>query len=90
VGFLSWILGSEGAPPIGPISPLAWAIIGALSTTLMSVTTALWVRGNKIADRYYADLKACNEKRNQSEEDVLGLLKVLRLQMEASRGGRKG
>jgi len=77
------------APPAGGISPLAWAIIVALATTLVSVTTALWFRGNKIQDKMYEDLKTCNEKRAQTEEDVLGLMKVLRLQMEASRGGKR-
>ena len=81
---------ADATPPAGGISPLAWVIIVALATTLASVTAALWARGNKIQDRMYEDLKACNEKRAQTEEDVLGLLKVLRLQMEASKGGKKG
>lgn len=91
MGFVVWLAVREGAttPPAGGISPLAWVIIVALATTLASVTAALWFRGNKIQDRMYEDLKACNEKRAQTEEDVLGLMKVLRLQMEASRGGKR-
>jgi len=75
--------------PPGSLSPLAWVIIVALTGVCATVIPALWVRGNKIQDRMYEDLKACNEKRAQSEEDMLGLMKVLRLQMEASRGGKK-
>jgi hypothetical protein len=77
-------------PPAGGISPLAWSIIAVLAGAIAAVVPALWHRGNKIQDRMYEDLKACNEKRAQSEEDLLGLLKVLRIQMEASRGGKKG
>jgi hypothetical protein len=81
---------AQVAPPSGGISPLAWVIIGALVTVCVTVIPALWYRGNKIHDQMYEDLKKCNEKCKQSEEDVLGLMKVLRLQMEASRGGKKG
>ncbi len=83
------LLSLRGDPPVGGISPLAWAIILALAGVCATVIPALWVRGNKIQDRMYEDLKACNQKRAQSEEDMLGLMKVLRLQMEASRGGKK-
>lgn len=77
-------------PPEGGVSPLAWVIIGTLATVVASVVPALWLRGNKMQDRMYADLKDCNEKRAEQEEEVLGLLKVLRLQMEQSRGGKSG
>lgn len=77
------------APPSGGISPLAWAIIGSLATVCATVIPALWHRGNKIQDQMYEDLKTCNEKCAQSEEDQLGLLKVLRLQMEASKEGKR-
>lgn len=83
------VMALRGDPPAGGISPLAWAIILALAGVCATVIPALWARGNKIQDRMYEDLKACNEKRAQSEEDMLGLMKVLRLQMEASRGGKK-
>ncbi len=76
-------------PPDGGVSPLAWVIIGALSTVIMAVVPALWLRGNKLNDRMYADLKECNEKRLDQEEEILGVLKVLRLQMEGSKGDRK-
>jgi hypothetical protein len=76
-------------PPSGGISPLAWVIISVLAGVCSTVIPVLWYRGIKIQDKLYDDLKACNEKRAQSEEDLLGLLKVLRLQMEQSRGGRK-
>lgn len=75
-------------PPAGGLSPLAWVIIIALTSVCAAAIPALWYRGNKIQDKMYEDLKACNEKRAQSEEDLLGLLKVLRIQMEASRGGK--
>jgi hypothetical protein len=81
---------AQTAPPSGGISPLAWAIIVPLAAALGAVVPALWARGNKIQDRMYEDLKACNEKRAKTEDDILGLMKVLRLQMEASRGGKKG
>jgi hypothetical protein len=71
-------------PPSGGVSPLAWVIIGALLTALLGVVgfAKYWT------DKLYSDLKECNEKRANSEEDILGLLKVLRLQMEQSKGGR--
>jgi hypothetical protein len=72
-------------PPSGGISPLAWAIIGALALAIGGAVPALWHRGNKIQDRMYEDLKTCNERKAQLEEDLLGLLKVLRLSMEQSR-----
>jgi hypothetical protein len=75
--------------PIGGISPLAWIIVSALVGVITVAVPALWYRGNKIQDKMYEDLKECNEKRARSEEDQLGLLKVLRLQMEQSRGGKK-
>jgi len=79
---------AASAPPDGGVSPLAWVIISALAAVVAGVVPALWIRGNKMQDRMYADLKACNEKKTEQEEEVLGLLKVLRLQMEQSRGGR--
>jgi hypothetical protein len=75
-------------PPTGGISALAWVIIIALSGAFAAAVPALWYRGNKIQDTMYADLKACNEKNAQSEEDVLGLMKVVRIQMEQSKGGK--
>jgi hypothetical protein len=76
---------AEVTPPAGDVSPLAWVIIGALATALMAVSFF----GKYWTDRLYADLKECNEKRAASEEDVLGVLKVLRLQMEQSKGGKR-
>ena len=76
-------------PPVGVVSPLAWSIIGVLAGVCATVIPALWYRGNKIQDKLYEDLKECNDKKRKSEEDVLGVLKVLRLQMEQSKGGRK-
>lgn len=77
-------MASRVDPPSGGVSPLAWVIIGALVTALLAVIgfAKYWI------DKLYADLKECNEKRANSEEEVLGLLKVLRLQMEQSKGGR--
>jgi hypothetical protein len=83
------VLLDAAALPDGGISPLAWVIIGALVAAISAAVPALWYRGNKIQDKMYEDLKICHEKRVQSEDDQLGLLKVLRLQMEASRGGKK-
>jgi hypothetical protein len=92
--WLSMSLMMEAArvdPPPGGISPLAWVIIVALSVALAAVTPALWYRGNKMQDKMYDDLKECNKKKAEAEEEVLGLLKVLRVQMEQSRpGGKKG
>ncbi len=84
-------------PPTGSISPLAWVIIGALTVVCATVIPALWHRGNKERDRaenirekMYEDLKECNQKRADSEEEVLGLMKLLRLMMEQSKpkGGK--
>ncbi len=84
-------------PPSGGISALAWVIIGALTAVCASVIPALWHRGNKERDRaermrekMYEDLKECNQKRADSEEEVLGLMKLLRLMMEQpkSKGGK--
>lgn len=71
-------------PPAGGVSPLAWVLVTALATALVTVCTVALKR----IDRMYDDLKACNAARADSEEDTLGLLKVLRTQMERSRGGR--
>ena len=76
-------------PPSGGVSPLAWVIIVVLAGALGAVVPPLWLRGNKIQDRMYADLKECNEKKTEQEEEILGLLKVLRLQMEQSKGGKQ-
>ncbi len=76
-------------PPAGELSALAWVIIVVLAGTLGAVVPVLWVRGNKLQDKMYEDLKVCNQKRAQTEEDLLGLMKVLRLQMEASKGGKR-
>lgn len=75
-------------PPAGFLSPVAWVIILTLCGVMAAVIPALWYRGNKIHDKMYDDLKACNEARAQSEEDVLGLMKVLRVNMEQSKGGK--
>jgi uncharacterized protein YdgA (DUF945 family) len=77
-------------PPAGGLSALAWVIIVALAGVCAAVVPALWYRGNKLQDKMYEDLKICNDKRAKTEEDVLGLMKVLRVQMEKSRGGPKG
>ncbi len=87
---LASLIAAVDAPPSGGISPLAWIIISSLAAAIGAVVPALWVRGNKIQDRMYEDLKECNQKRAEAEEELLGLLKVLRLQMEASKGGKKG
>ena len=79
----------QSDPPAGGISPLAWVIILALVGVCGTVIPALWIRGNKLQDKMYEDLKLCNEKRAKTEEDILGLMKVLRMQMEVSRGGKK-
>ena len=80
---LSVLLAAD--PPSGGVSPLSWAIIGALVTALVAISlfSKYWT------DRIYSDLKECNAKRAASEEDVLGVLKVLRLQMEQSKGGKQ-
>lgn len=79
----------DSVPPAGEVSPLAWAIIGTLATVCGTVIPALWYRGNKIHDKMYEDLKECNQKHLDQEEEVLGVLKVLRLQMEQSKGGKQ-
>jgi len=76
-------------PPTGGISALAWIIIVTLAGVCGVAIPALWYRGNKIQDRMYADLKTCNERRVQSEEEQLDLLKLVRLQMEQSKGGKR-
>lgn len=76
-------------PPAGGLSPLAWLIISVLAGVCASAIPALWYRGIKIQDKMYEDLKICNDKRAQTEEDVLGLMKVVRVDMERSRGGRQ-
>ncbi len=86
---MSVMMAQVGTPPAGGISALAWVIIVVMAGIGAAVIPALWYRGNKIQDQMYEDLKKCNEKRAQSEEDQLGLLKVLRLQMETSKGGKK-
>ena len=91
MGSIHWIVDAVTDPaPLGVISPVAWTIIGVLSAVCATVIPALWARGNAMQDKMYEDLKACNEERAKSEEDLLGLMKVLRLQMEQSKGGRKG
>jgi hypothetical protein len=84
VFFLSLAAFGEIDPPSGGVSPLAWilitALVGALGT--VSVVSLNWIK------KLYDDLKECNGKRASQEEDVLGLLRVLRLQMEQSKGGR--
>ncbi len=76
-------------PPTGGLSALAWVIIVVLAGVFAAVVPAIWHRGNKLQDKMYEDLKVCNDKRAKTEEDVLGLMKVLRVQMEQSRGGQK-
>lgn len=88
VGFLTLAYSVTPDPPAGGISPLSWIIILTLCGVIAAAIPALWIRGNKIQDKMYADLKECNEKRVKSEEDMLGLMKVLRLQMEHSKGGK--
>lgn len=97
--FLS-LMGMAVDPPTGGISPLAWAIIGALALVCTTVIPALWVRGNSIQDRMqkrmdevqdkmYGDLKTCNEKKLELEDEVLDLMKLLRMQMEQSKVRKK-
>ncbi len=75
------------APPTGSVSPLAWVIIGALSTALVSVCvfSKFWV------NRLYEDLKECRARKVQEDDETVGLLKVLSSQLERSKihGGRK-
>lgn len=72
-------------PPTGGISPLAWTIIIALATVISAAIPALW----KMNRTMYRDLKDCNDRSNQKEDDLLGLLKVVRVSMEASKGGHQ-
>lgn len=72
-------------PPSGGISPLAWTIILCLSTVITVSIPALWKQNRQM----YRDLKECNERSNQKEDEVLGLLKVVRVQMETSKGGKQ-
>jgi hypothetical protein len=72
------------APPAGALSPLAWIIIVAIASVVTTVVPALWYQNKKM----YDDLKACNNKHIDREVEVVGLLKVLRLQMEKARGGK--
>lgn len=78
----------SGDPPAGGLSPLAWAIVVPLALVCATAIPALWYRGNNIQDTMYEDLKKCNETRLEQEEEILGLLKVLRLQMGPPRGGK--
>jgi hypothetical protein len=82
--FLSLLSTGEVDPPSGGVSPLAWVIVLALVGALGAVCTVAlkWV------GRMYKDLKDCNAAKAEQEEDTLGLLKVLRIQMEQSKGGR--
>lgn len=66
-------------PPAGGISPLAWTIICVLSGVVVVLARALAV--------VYKDLKAANERVNARDEEALGLFKVMRGQMERSKGG---
>ncbi len=70
---------TKADPPAGSLSPLAWTIILALVAALGIVSRALAV--------VYKDLKAANAKLNARDEEALGLFKVMRGQMERSRGG---
>lgn len=79
----------EKTSPDGGVSPLAWSIIVTLCGVIAVSIPALWYRGNKIQDKMYADLKECNKEKAKSEEAMLGQMKVIRLQMERSRGGTK-
>lgn len=71
-------------PPTGSLSPLAWTIIGVLCAVIVAICT--YAKGWH--GKMYDDLKACNELGNAKDEENLGLLKVIRLQMEESRGGK--
>ena len=71
-------------PPSGGISPLAWTLIVALATVISVAIPALWKHNRQL----YRDLKECNERSNQKEDEVLGLMKVVRVQMEVAKGGR--
>jgi hypothetical protein len=71
-------------PPSGGVSNLAWVLVTSLVTALLAVCTV----GLRWISKMYDDLKACNAARADADDDTLGLLKVLRTQMEKSRGGR--
>lgn len=71
-------------PPSGGLSPLSWTIIIALATVISVAIPALWKQNRQM----YRDLRDCNERSNQKEDEVLGLLKVVRVQMEISKGGK--
>lgn len=90
----------EVGAPAGGLSPLAWTIIVALAGVIAVAVPSLWYRGNVIQDRMqkrmdevqdkmYADLKECNENKLELEDEILELMKLLRLQMERSKGGKK-
>ena len=72
-------------PPAGGVSPLAWVIITCLATALTGVS----LFGARWATKIYDDLKACNTAKASQEEEILGLLKVVRVSMEQSKGGRQ-
>jgi hypothetical protein len=86
VGFLimAFLEASKLDLPTGGVSQLAWVIIGCLVTAIVSICAF----ARHWTNRLYNDLKECTQKRLEQEEEVLGLLKVLRLQMEQSRGGK--
>lgn len=72
----------NGDPPAGGVSPLAWAIVLALVAAL-GIVCLFFSRWNS---RLYDDLKECNASKADLVEETLGLLKVLRLHMEKSKG----
>lgn len=76
---------TEVDPPSGGISPLAWVIILALVGAIGAICGV----GMRWVTKLYDDLKECNASRAVQDEDTLGLLKVLRVQMEQSKGGRQ-
>lgn len=82
---LCLVLSLSEDPPSGGVSPLAWAIIVALATAFAAAVPALWYDRR----RMYDDLKACNAAKAEQDEEILGLLKVLRVQMEQSMRGKK-
>lgn len=81
---ISVLAATDVSPPSGGLSPLAWFLIVVLAGAL---ATSCGV-GLGWARKIYDDLKECNAARAAQEEDILGLLRVLRTQMEQSRGGR--
>jgi hypothetical protein len=88
-GSQSIAINPAGAPE-GGVSPLAWVIIGCLITALLAVVAfaKAWT------DKLYNDLKECNGRAADREEDTVGQLKVLTVQMEKARAkalkARKG